>query len=356
MKTLALESYLAAELGIDVDEVDVLADGLNLILGISTEDDEKYVVRRETKLRDASYMTDVETEYKVMRRLADTPIPMPRPLAFCDDKSVLGGPFFVMSALDGETVSLGSDLPERFRNPRSRERIAHQLIDTLADVHSQAVEPFADVCERRTAREQVENAVERLDAATSVTEHDVPKLQSAGEWLLRNAPSHSKTTLIHGDFRPGNVLFSNSNRPEITGVLDWESAKLGDPLTELGYLLLRWRDEGDPTLSLDELEAKYPNHDSIRELREDNENGLAPFTAKPGSPTRRELVARYEERTGFSFKHERFYRAHAAFLLAVVWEDLHRHDVESGTEPEEDPYIEYMGIVANSIIDGEFEL
>ncbi len=354
--TLELEAYLEEELGADVARIDALADGLNLILEISTEEDETYILRRANKLRDAGYMNDIGREYEIMRRLRDTPIPTPVPVTICDDESVLGDSFFIMTSLDGETVPLGSNLPERFRTPAARERVSHQLIDTLADVHLVDIEPFEGVCEYVTAREQVVYGMERLDAATSVTGHDVPTLRSVGEWLLQNAPSNLETTLIHGDYRPGNILFTGEDRPEITGVLDWEAAKLGDPLTELGYLLLRWRDDGDPTPSLDKLEERYSNHDAIRELRRDNENGLAPFTAKPGSPTRRELVARYEERTGISFENERFYRAHAAFLLAVVWEDLHRDGIESGAEPEEDPYIEYMAMLADSIVGGEFEL
>jgi aminoglycoside phosphotransferase (APT) family kinase protein len=352
-----LESSLSAALGTDVTGTEVLHDGLNLLVEITTGNDgETYVLRRPNKLRETHYMNGVRREYEVMERLRKTAIATPDPVFFCDDHSVIGEPFFVMTRLDGAPVPLGSDLPQRFREPNSRERVARLLLDTLADVHSADVEPFAEVCERFTPREQVVHALDRLDEATSVTGRELPTLRSVGEWLRRNAPSDPETTLVHGDFRPGNVLFAGSDRPEITGVLDWESAMLGDPRTELGYLLLRWRDDGDPTPSLDELQASYSNEDALDHLRAVNETGLAPFTSKPGSPTRRELVARYEAETGLAFENERFYLAQAAFLLAMVWEDLHRHRIESGAESDGDPHVEYVAMLAESIVDGEFEL
>ncbi|SIR46415.1 Predicted kinase, aminoglycoside phosphotransferase (APT) family [Haladaptatus litoreus] len=352
-----LESYLSAELVEVVTGSEVLRDGLNLSLAISTERDTKaYVLRRPNMLRHTSYINELEQEYEVMQQLRETTMRTPAPVLFCDDESVLGDSFFVMTHLDGEAVPLGSDLPERFRNAKSRERLANNLIDTLAELHSLAVEPFEGVCERKTPRELVARVTKQFDEATSVTGHEPPELQFVAKWLRRNAPSKAETTLVHGDFRPGNVLFAETDHPEIVGVLDWETATLGEPRTDLGYLLLRWRDRDDPTPSLDELEARYSNEDAIEQLRERNENGISPFTAKSGSPSRRELVARYEDETGIQFENERFYRAHAAFSLAVVWEDFHREQIEAGEESDWEPHIDYMLMIAESIARGEFPL
>lgn len=352
-----LRSSLASKLDVAVTGTELLHDGLNLVVAVSSEtDDPAYVLRCPRKLRDAEYMNDLRTEYRVLKRLEPTPVETPDPVAFCDDESLLGDPFFVMTALDGEPVPLGADLPERFRDANSRRRVAELLVDSLAEVHAVDADRFAGVCDRATPREQVAEAIDRLDAARSVTGHDRPRLRSVGERLLDDAPSETETTLVHGDFRPGNVLLSGTDRPEMTGVLDWESAMLGDPLTELGYLLLRWRDDGDPTPSLDDLESKYPASDALDYLREVNENGLAPFTARAGSPTRRELVARYERRTGREFDHRRFYLAQSAFLLGTVWSDLHRHEVEAGGDPDRDPNVEYVAMLAERILDGGFEL
>lgn len=355
--TDTLESYLSAELDVAVVETEAVHDGLNLSLVISTEEDEQaYVLRRPNKLRHTESFNELKREYRVMQRLRDTAITAPTPVLVCDDDSVIGDPFLIMTYLDGETIPLGSDLPERFRNATARGRVATLLIDTLAEVHSVDVEPFTDVCEQQTIREQVARVTDQLDEATGVTGHEPPALWDVADWLQQNVPSDSKTTLIHGDYRPSNVLFTGTDQPEITGVLDWETAFLGDPLTELGYLLLRWRDDNDPTPPLDELRARCSNEDVIQDLKETNERGLAPFTNKPGSPSRRELVTRYEDKTGISFENERFYRALSAFMLATVWEDLHRHQIEAGAESDREPHIDYMSMIANSIVSGEFQL
>lgn len=336
---------LLADAGIDATGFDVLADGINLMVAVSTPDAERaYLLRRPNKLRDTALFNGLEREYRLLERLAGTGIPAPEPVAF------RGGvdPVLVTTYLEGETIPLGSDLPERFRHPEARRALSHGLIDTLAEIHTLDPEPFGDVCERQGPLDQVEGATERLDRAAEATGREFADLRAVGDWLREAAPGKRETTLVHGDFRPGNVLFAD--RPQLSGVIDWETAMVGDPRTELGYLLLRWRDEGDPTPSLTDIEARYPAAEAIEELRETNERGLAPFTAREGSPGRSELIARYEDRTGIAFEDGRFFRAHAAFMLAAVWVDLHRYRVEAGEDSEKEPYIEYMTRTAECII------
>ena len=356
LDTSALESFLSGELDETITATEVIGDGVNLVLWISTEDGgEPYVLRCPNKLRHTELFNDLDREYHLMERLQSTSIATPEPVLFCEDESILGDAFFLTTHLDGDPFPWSEDLPERYRNPDARERIGVRLIETLAEIHSLPVEPFEDVCDHDTPLDMVEQASARLDVATSVTGQEVPGLRSVEEWLRDNAPSASETRLVHGDYRPGNVLFDGQDRPEVTGVLDWEAALVGDPLTELGYFLLDWRDEGDPVLPLDDLEARYSD-ESMEHVRAMNEKGHSPFTAKPGSPTRQELVARYEELTGIPFERDRFYRAHAAFMLATVWADLHRHRVEAGSATGWDPSIDYMGLVAQAIIDGKYPL
>ncbi|WP_435194670.1 phosphotransferase family protein [Natronomonas sp. EA1] len=347
----ALESHLRDVLGIDIERIETLSDGLNLVLEVTTPA-ERYILRRPNDLRQTGMFTDVATEYRVLDRLVATSLPAPEPIHLCEDPSLLGAPFTVTRYLPGETVPLGSDLPERFRTPAARERLAHRLVDTLATMHTLETAPFEGVCDQHTVADQVAHDRGRLDVVADATGEPFPRLRGVGEWLARNAPETGVRTLVHGDYRPGNVLFSGDSLPELTGVLDWETAMLGDPLGEVGYLLLRWRDEDDEPISLAPLEDAYPGHDALSTIRRANEAGLAPFTAKPGSPSREALVARYEARTGTAFEHERFYRANAAFMLGAVWADLHRLRVEAGAESEWKPWVSYMALIGEGIIDG----
>ncbi len=262
--TTDLEAYLSAEPDHEVTGVEVLSDKLNLVAAVSTDgSDGAYVLRRPGELRDSYVFTELKQEYRLLERLGETTVPTPDPVLFCDDDSIIGDVFSLSTFLEGETIPWGSDLPERFRNERARERLVDRLVDTLAEIHSLDVEPFEDVCRRRTPRDEIAHATDRLDEATAATGLDLRTLQLVAEWLRENVPSNSRTALVHGDFRPSNVLFTGSDSPEISGVIDWETATLGDPLTELGYVLSDWRDEVDPALPLDDIEAKCPNEDVL---------------------------------------------------------------------------------------------
>lgn len=346
-----LETFLATELDEEVVEIHVLHDGLNLILGVATRDeDQAYVIRRPNKLRHTKLFNSLEGEYRLLQRLQDTEMPTPVPVVFCHETSIVGDQFFVTSSLDGTTIPMRSGLSDRIPTEHARRTVGERLIDTLADIHSLPIGRFDNVCDYRSPRTQVHHAVNRLDHVRDVTGRDFPALREVARWLREHAPSDPETTLIHGDFKPGNVLFAGTDPPEITGVLDWETAALADPRTELAYFLLYWRDDGDPSLPIDDIEARYSNEAAIQEVRDINETGFYPFTTRPGSPTRRELVTRYEARSRVPFDNKPFYRAHAALMLGSVWADLHRHQIEASAQSDYEPLIDYMGILATSII------
>lgn len=353
----AVRSRLSELLDRDVVDVRVLHDGLNLSLAVDTAAEaDAYVIRRPNKFRDTESFIDVRREYGVLDRLQDTPVPAPRPVHLETGDSLLGGPFLVTTHLDGEAVHLGSRLPERFQHPDARRQFGEVVVATLADLHAVEVGPFEDVCRRRSPRDQVEETIGRMETATATTGHEPPRVWDVADWLRDNVPPDSATTLCHGDYRPGNLHFVGDDLPAISGVLDWETAFLGDPLGELGYLLLRWRDEGDPTPEIGGIAARHPDANVVEEFSGGRAPGLAPYSARPGSPTRRELVALYETRTGVAFEHDRFYRAFAAFVLAAVWADIYRTEVESGQPREWEPKVEYVVLVAERIAGGEYPL
>ena len=120
------------------------------------------------------------------------------------------------------------------------------------------------------------------------------------EWLLANVPEDPPASLVHGDFKLDNVLFAPGTPPELVGVFDWEMSTLGDPRTDLGWLLSFWRDPGDPDPPLPSLTPT--------------------FTAREGYPTRRAVVDRWESATGFAYAEDRFYRALAVYKLCGLGE------------------------------------
>ncbi|PSQ58677.1 phosphotransferase family protein [Halobacteriales archaeon SW_7_71_33] len=353
MNTDALGSYLARRLdcAVTATGVTVLNDGLNLTLSVSTTRGE-YVVRRPNEFRSTPLFADLRVEYEALERLADASVPVGRPVLLCEDESVLGGPFLVREHLPGETVPLGSALPERFRNPDARRAFAERVIDGLVAVHSVPVEPFADVCEHVPPGEQLERTVEWLTAARAATDLDPLRVDDVVDRLREVVPPDPETTLVHGDYRPGNLLFAPTAEPTITGVIDWETVALGDPLTELGYLLLRWRDPGDPAPSLDPIEARHPAA-AVESLRAWAERGMAPFTSEPGSPTRAELVDRYERETGTAAENLGFHVGLSALGLLTVWANLYRERAEdAGVDATLPARIDYVSLLAHSVLTG----
>lgn len=351
-----LERHLSTVLDETVTGLEVLADGLNLVVAVATaETDAAYVLRRPNKLRESGLFVDLQTEFEVLGRLEPTAVPAPDPVLFCEEPPGLDGPCCLTTSLAGEPFPWAAALPERYRNADSRDRIATRTVETLAEVHAVDTEPFEGVCARCPPAEQVEYTAARVDAVTDATGHELPRLRRVGDRLGELVPTDTETTLVHGDFRPGNLLFSGGDDLRVTGVLDWETAMLGDPLTDLGYLLLDWRGGSAPWPSPDELDVD-PDTEGMDRVRELHADGLTPFTTQAGSPSAAELVGRYEWLTGRTFEDGAFYRALGAFGLATVWADLHRHAVVAGeTDPTETlPVVEYLALVAERIL-GDLE-
>jgi len=134
-------------------------------------------------------------------------------------------------------------------------------------------------------------------------------------------------------------MYGPGTPPAVVAVFDWELSTLGDPLADLGWLLLFWYDEGDPDPAMPEL--------------------MSTFTAREGYPTRAELIARYETTTGREFAHERFYRALAAYKMAGLGEMfLARHlndDSDDPLYPKMEAQVPTLAARTLAYVEGETE-
>ncbi len=357
VETERLRSYLTDRLGEQVVDTAVLAEGLNRVIRIETADDPRaYVLRQPKESRDGAGFVDLRTEHAVLDRLEDTEIQAPAPVQFYADESILGGPFSVIEYVPGEPLGWDAPLPAGHREARSRDRVGQLLTDGLAKLHRAETDRFAEVCERVPLREQLDRAAQQFETAASAAGHDPVRLRGVLDWLEETVPDRPATALTHGDYKPDNVLFSWIGDPSVAAVIDWETAKLRDPRTELGYLLFYWRETGDPSPDVESVTAGHG--DSVTsEIRERERRGFWPFTGRPGSPTRRALVERWEQRTGEDYEDDRFYRAYGAFMLATVWEELYAAALERGEDATGwAAHIEYVGALAEAIRDGDLPL
>ncbi|MCK6544768.1 phosphotransferase family protein [Myxococcota bacterium] len=181
----------------------------------------------------------VEREYRIMRALRDTPVPVPNALAITEDVSVLGTPFYVMDFVPGR-VFWDPTLPELDGN-EARTAVYEQFIGTLAALHtvdhsSVGLGDFGKV--GSYVPRQVERWTRQYEASKT---GDEPAMDALIAWLSSRTPETDETTLIHGDFRIDNVLFTRGpETPRALAVLDWELSTLGHPISDLAYACMSY--------------------------------------------------------------------------------------------------------------------
>lgn len=189
----------------------------------------------------------VEREYRVMRALAGSGVPVPRMLCLCEDASVLGTPFFVMQHVPGRLLGA------RFATsgtPAERHALYDDLARVLAALHTLdwRARGLADFGRpERFLERQVARWSAQWDASRT---EPLPAMEHLREWLPRHLPPDDEAALVHGDYRLGNVLV-DPQAPKVAAVLDWELATIGHPLADLGYYCLMYHLPGSEGGCLD---------------------------------------------------------------------------------------------------------
>lgn len=333
----ALTSYLEAELGTDRSVTVYYHDeghsNETLFLEWGTQE---LVMRRPPAGETAETAHDVLREYSVIDALEDTDVPVPTPVLACDDRSIIGGEFYLMERLEGDVIR--DDEPDRFATPDHRQQIGNTLIDTLAEIHTIDYEAvgLSDLGRPDGYTErQIERWGEQFDWAyeTTSAERPVPHIEEIGAWLEANVPDSYDHTLVHGDYKLDNVMFAPGSEPEINAVLDWEMGTLGDPLTDIGWMLCYW--DTDPLIT----------------------DLMPTFIDREGYPTREELIDRYESQSGIKFTNRRFYVVLGLYMLLAVCEMFYARYLNGNSDDELYPQ---MGSVvpeisqrAKALIDGK---
>jgi aminoglycoside phosphotransferase (APT) family kinase protein len=244
---------------------------------------------------------DMGREFRVLSKLHAHYSPAPHVLLFCDDASVLGGPFYLMDPIHG--IILRREVPPGLDfSPEPARRLSESFLDNLALLHSLDYETIglADLGKPQGYLErQVRGWIERYQGSRT---HDIPEIAPLSNWIQQHMPASSEATLVHNDYKYDNVVLDPNDLTNIIGVLDWEMCTIGDPLTDLGSALAYWIDASDPRGML--------------------ETRWGP-TTYPGSLTREQLVHRYALKTGRDVSNLPFYLAFARFKIAVIVQQIY---------------------------------
>jgi aminoglycoside phosphotransferase (APT) family kinase protein len=176
----------------------------------------------------------IEREYRVLRALEPTAVPVPRALTICDDETVIGAPFYIMQFLDGRVFSDPS-LPALAAPERAA--IYDAASATLAELHrvDYRAAGLADYgrSEGYLTRQVARWTKQYLASQTEA----IPSMDALIAWLPQHLPVDDEVTIAHGDFRLGNLMF-HPTEPRVIGVLDWELSTIGHPLLDLAYAAL----------------------------------------------------------------------------------------------------------------------
>ena len=179
----------------------------------------------------------IEREYQVMSALYGTGVPVPKTYLLCEDPAVIGTPFFVMDYVESHPMT-DAGLPDR--SPDDRKAIYLSMIETLARLHN--VDWHAvGLVEYGRPGNYVARQVHRWTAQyrASETEH-IDAMEQLITWLPANIPDDSAAAIVHGDYRPGNLLV-DSSEPRVAAVIDWELSTIGHPLVDLAHHALLFR-------------------------------------------------------------------------------------------------------------------
>ena len=298
-----LEAFLDGRgLGSGPVDAEPIGEGHSNVTYLIRREGGEWVLRRPPRPPLPPSAHDVLREAFLLRAVQDTAVRVPRVLATCDDDAVIGAPFYVMERIEGDVLTT------RLPAGTDGARVGADLVEALVEVHAAdwralGLEGYG----------KPSGYLERqLRRFTGLWEHNrtrvLPVLDRVTRWLGEHLPESGPATIVHGDYRLGNTMFAGNR---LSAIFDWELATIGDPLADVGYLVATWAQAADPEGSI---------------------VGLSPVTREPGFPTRAELVARYEERSGRSMSDLRWYTTLALWKSAVFLEGSYKRRLAGTTE------------------------
>ncbi|WP_320669205.1 phosphotransferase family protein [Patulibacter defluvii] len=301
----------AAGIGSGPIEADPIGDGHSNITYLVRRGATEVVLRRPPRPPLPPSAHDVIREARLLRALEDQPVRTPRVLLIHEDETTIGGPFYVMERVAGDVIS--TTLPERFVPEATHGPLIDELVDALVELHAvdwraAGLDWFGKGDDR-----YLERQLRRFGGLWELNAtRELPEVVETAAWLAEHRPDQRESTLVHGDYRLGNVMFGPGGT-RLNAIFDWELSTIGDPLADVGYLTATYNEGGG---------ASGPMA------------ALTPITAEPGFPKRADILARYADASGRDLGAIGWYQALAIWKSAVFLEGSYkRHRAGSTDDP-----------------------
>jgi aminoglycoside phosphotransferase (APT) family kinase protein len=287
---------------------------------------QQWIVRRAPVTGVSDTAHNVMREYKIIEALRNGDVPVPQLLAASDDCAIMGAPFFVMKYIEGEVIRQA--LPDDYLiNPQSQSCIGEELIDKLAALHAFDWRNTA-IASLARPDNYLERQVERwMGQLEKYRSRELPVIDTIARWLDANRPAHGDITVMHGDYKLDNVIFSRLAPPQILSLLDFEMTTVGDPLIDLAWAMIFWPDDGNV----------------IAFVPPGSDRGMsAEYCQTPG-----QLIQRYAEKTGRDLSQLQWYHAFSAWKLAIVLEGSYAKYLSGKSN---NPNHQFMGAVIDTLL------
>ena len=290
----------------------------NLTFGVRDSAGHAWALRRPPLGKRLGSAHDMGREHRVIAALQDTPVPVPPVIGLCEDESVNGAPFYVMGFVEGPILRSAEEA-ERF-DEDERRAIGERVVDTLVAIHE--VDPdevgLGDLGRKEA---YVERQLRRWQGQWEKSKtRELPAVDEVHERLSARVPEQGPATIVHGDYRLDNMILSPGG--EVAAVVDWELCTLGDPLADVGMLLVYWSEAGDDFMPL-----------------------FAPATIAPGFPKRDDVRRRYAERSGRDLSQIDFFVALGYWKLAIILEGVYARYASGQYGKTDEGFQEFARIV-----------
>jgi aminoglycoside phosphotransferase (APT) family kinase protein len=292
----------------------------NLTYLVRDSDGGSWVLRRPPLSGVLPSAHDMAREHRIISALRGTPVPVPEAIGLCEDPSVTGAPFYVMGYVDGIVPRDERSVASAF-DERQRAASARSLVEVLVALHD--VEPEAVGLGDLGRRDgYIERQLRRWGRQWEQSRtRELPAMEETGRRLAASVPvQQGPGTIVHGDYRLDNLVVSPAG--EVLAVLDWELCTLGDPLADVGLLMVYWSEPGDDVLPLD-----------------------STVTALPGFPSRAEVADTYASASGRDLSQLDFYVAFGYWKLAAILEGVYARFAAGAYGSGDDTYRRFATVV-----------
>ena len=269
----------------------------NLTYSVTDSAGHRWALRRPPLGKALGSAHDMGREHRVVSAMAQTSVPVAPIAGYCTDDSVNDAPFYLMDFVEGPILRQRPDA-ETFPDQADRRAIGERVVDTLVDIH--AVDPDGiGLGELGKKEDYVARQLRRWQGQWEGSKtREIPLVEEVHDKLSERIPDQGPAAVVHGDYRLDNMILNDSG--EVAAVVDWELCTLGDPLADVGLLLVYWGEEGDALMPLFE-----------------------PATVAPGFPSREDVKARYAERSGRDLSQIDYYVALGYWKLAIILEGVY---------------------------------